>query len=175
MNDKMGYRHIPQVFFHFITFLSGALPVRSAPTFIELLIGAMLTQAGFVTKAWLAIPMRRHWTSYFKWLQKGKWSWVSLGRQMLRLLLAFFPIKELFLVIDDTIIFRSSPKAPGSGIHHQHGSKANRPTYVRGQAWVSIAAVVTSGLNAAHPKTKQCIIQFLTDLINVKHKGINPF
>jgi len=66
MNDKKGYRHIPQVFFLFITFLAVALPIRSVPTFIELLIGAMLTQAGFVTQAWLAVNMHRHWTSYYK-------------------------------------------------------------------------------------------------------------
>ncbi len=50
-----------------------ALPIRSVPTFIELLIGAMLTQAGFVTQARLAVNMHRHWTSYYKRLQKGKW------------------------------------------------------------------------------------------------------
>jgi hypothetical protein len=59
MNDKMGYRHIPHAFFLFITFLSFALPVRSVPTFIELLVGSMITQAGFVTQAWLAINMKR--------------------------------------------------------------------------------------------------------------------
>ena len=94
MNDKKGYRHIPQVFFLFITFLAVALPIRSVPTFIELLIGAMLTQAGFVTQAWLAVNMHRHWTSYYKWLQKGKWSWVKLGIQMARLLIAFFPKQQ---------------------------------------------------------------------------------
>jgi hypothetical protein len=149
MNDKMGYRHIPQVFFLFITFLTFALPIRSVPTFIELLIGAMLTQAGFVTQAWLAVNMKRHWTSYYKWLQNGKWSWVKLGTQMARMLKAFFPNQQRFLVIDDTIIYRNSKKAPGSKIHHEHGCKANRPKYVRGQSWVSLASVANQGLSSA--------------------------
>jgi hypothetical protein len=149
MNDKKGYRHIPQVFFLFITFLTISLPIRSVPTFIELLIGAMLTQAGFVTQAWLAVNMHRHWTSYYKWLQKGKWSWVKLGTQMAKLIIAFFPKQQWFLIIDDTIIYRNSKKAPGSKINHQHGSKANRPKYVRGQNWVSLASVVTKGLSTA--------------------------
>ena len=149
MKEFRGYRHIPQVFFLFITFLAQALPVRSIPTFIELLIGAMLTQAGFVTQAWLAINMYRHWTSYYKWLQKGKWSWVRLGTQMAKLLIDLFPKQQRFLIIDDTIIYRNSKKAPGSKIHHQHGSKANRPKYVRGQNWVSLASVVTKGLSTA--------------------------
>ena len=38
-----------------ITFLARRLPVRSVPTFLELLIGAKLTQTGVVTGAWLPI------------------------------------------------------------------------------------------------------------------------
>ena len=147
MNDKKGYRHIPQVFFLFITFLTVALPIRSIPTFIELLVGAMITQAGFVTQAWLAVNMHRHWTSYYKWLQKGKWSWVKLGNQMAELLITIFPKQQRFLIIDDTIIYRNSKKAPGSKINREHGCKANRPKYVRGQSWVSIASVVNQGLS----------------------------
>ena len=52
MGNK-GYGSIPGTLFECITFLARALPVRSVPTFIELLIGAMLTQTGFVTGAWL--------------------------------------------------------------------------------------------------------------------------
>ena len=147
--DKSGYRPIPHALFEYITFLVQALPLRSVPTFIELLIGAMLTQAGFVTQAWLAVNMHRHWTSYYKWLQKGRWSWVALGRQMIKLLLRFFPQSTWFFVIDDTVVFRASKKAPGSKFHHQHGSKANRPDFVRGQCWVSLAAVVRKGLRSA--------------------------
>jgi len=35
-------------------------------------IGAMLTQTGFTTYAWLAIRPRRHLTSYYRWLQKRR-------------------------------------------------------------------------------------------------------
>jgi hypothetical protein len=50
MADK-GYSHIPNALFDAITFLARALPKRSVPTWLELLFGAMLTQAGFVTEA----------------------------------------------------------------------------------------------------------------------------
>ena len=149
MKDIKGYQHIPKVLFVIITFLVGALPIRSVPTFIELLFGAMLSQAGFVTQAWLAINMHRHWTSYYKWLQKGTWSWVSLGLQMARMLLSLFPNQQRLIIIDDTIILRVSKKAPDSKIHHKHGNKANRPRYVQGQCWVSLAGVATKGLTAA--------------------------
>ena len=67
MDDK-GYCHIPNALFDAITFLAQALPKRSVPTWLELLFGAMLTKAGFVTEAYLAINPKRHWTSYYKWL-----------------------------------------------------------------------------------------------------------
>jgi hypothetical protein len=143
--DTKGYTNIPQSLFDSITFLSQALPKRAVPTWLELLFGAMLTQAGFVTEAWLAITPRRHWTSYYKWLQKGRWSWVALGLQTARLALQQIPGKRCFLVIDDTLVFRCSRKAPESRIHHQHGQKDNRPVYVRGQNWVSLALSLPHG------------------------------
>lgn len=143
--DTKGYCHIPKALFDAITFLAQALPKRSVPTFLELLFGAMLTQNGFVTEAWLAIRPRRHWTSYFKWLQKGRWSWVALGLQTALLALQRSGDSRCFVAIDDTLILRGSRKAPESRIHHQHGRKANRPDYVRGQNWVTLALVLTQG------------------------------
>lgn len=146
--DHKGYRHIPRALFDAITFLAQALPKRSVPTFLELLFGSMLTQTGFVTDAILAVNTVRHWNSYYKWLHFGKWSWVALGRQTVRLALQMFPRRRWFLMIDDTIVFRSSKKAPGSAIHHQHGCKTNRPTYVRGQCWVTLALTLSKGFRS---------------------------
>lgn len=141
MNAK-GYDSIPRELCHWITFLCKALPPRSIGTFVELLIGAMLTPTGFVTDAYLMLDMRNHWTSYYKWLQKGKWSWVALARQFVRLALSVIKQDVITLAIDDTLTLRSSKKAPGSQIHHQHGNKPNLASFVRGQCWVSLAMIV---------------------------------
>ena len=146
--DHTGYRHIPRALFDAITFLAQALPKRSVPTFLELLFGAMLTRSGFVTDAYLAIAAVRHWNSYYKWLHFGKWSWVALGRQTVRLAVQMFPRRRWFLMIDDTIVFRSSHQAPGSAIHHQHGHKTNRPKFVRGQCWVTLALTFAKGFRS---------------------------
>lgn len=146
--DHKGYRYIPRALFDAITFLCQSLPKRSVPTFLELLFGAMLTQTGFVTDAVLAVDTVRHWNSYYKWLHFGKWSWVFLGCQTARLALRMFPRRRWFLMIDDTIVFRSSQKAPGSAIHHQHGNKTNRPTFVRGQCWVTLALTISKGFRS---------------------------
>lgn len=145
MNNK-GYSNIPSALYEYITFLVQVLPIRSIPTFIELLVGAMLTQTGFVTDAWLAINPLRTWTAYYKWLQEGKWSWVAVGVQLARLVVERFSQTQWFLLFDDTFIYRSSKKAPGSAIHHQHGNKTNRPEYALGQCWVSMALSISSGM-----------------------------
>ena len=140
--NASGCSRIPNELFYWITFLAQALPLRSIGTFIELLIGAMLTPSGFVTDAYLIIDMTNHWSSYYKWLQKGRWSWLELSRQFVRLVLQVIQVEDIDLVIDDTLTLRSSKKAPGSQIHHQHGNKPNLAAYVRGQCWVSLAMIV---------------------------------
>ena len=136
-----GYTRIPHELCYWITFLCKALPLRSTGTFIELLIGSMLTPTGFVTDAYLMLDMSRHWSSYYKWLQKGRWSWLALARQFVRLILKVVKRDVVHLIIDDTLTLRASKKAPGSQIHHQHGSKPNLARYVQGQCWVSLACV----------------------------------
>ena len=103
--DNKGRSNIPSALFDWIAFLAKALPIRSVPTFIELLIGAMLTQSGFVVQTGLTIDLKRHWTAYFKWLQHGKWSWLALSRQVAKLVAQWFPSETCFLAIDDTVVF----------------------------------------------------------------------
>ncbi len=54
-----GYGNIPSELFYYITFLTRALPLRSAKTFIELLMDSLLTQSGFVTSAIWILDMAR--------------------------------------------------------------------------------------------------------------------
>ncbi|MFU8837253.1 MAG: transposase [Thiohalomonadaceae bacterium] len=72
---------------------------------------------------------------------EGMWSWLALGRRFVQLALARQASGVVHLVIDDTLTLRSSKKAPGSQIHHQHGNKPNLARYVRAQCWVSLAMV----------------------------------
>jgi len=147
-----NYKGIPAELFIWISYLAEALPIRSIPTFIELLIGAMLIQRGFVTEAYLAVDMKRQWFSYYKWLETGKWSWVALGMQMGRLVANVLNLKHIFLIIDDFTIMRASKKAPDVGVQHQHGNKPNRPKYVNGQVCVALSMVLECGwINYALP------------------------
>ncbi|GAB4258020.1 IS701 family transposase [Deferrisoma sp.] len=128
-----------------ITFLAKVVPKRSVRTWVELLFGAMMTHGGFVTHAYLAVRPGRHWTTYFKWLQNGRWSWVALGLQTARLALRLCPTGRLYLPLDDTVVFRSSRRAPEATFHHQHGTKPNRPRFALGQNWVTLALALERG------------------------------
>ena len=140
--NTTGYSRIPSELLYWITFLTKTLPLRSVGTFIELLIGTMLTSSGFVTEAYLILDMSRHWSSYYKWLEKGRWSWLALARQFTRLVMQVVNEDVIHLAIDDTLTLRASKKAPASQMHHQHGNKPNLSQYVRGQCWVSLAWVI---------------------------------
>ena len=144
---------IPNELCNWITILGGSLPPRIVRTCLELLIGAMLSSSGFVTQAWLITNTQKHWTSYYKCLQKGKWSWLKLMRTFVRIALTQIKDDIIYLAVDDTLVLRASAKAPASKIHHQHGNKPNLASYVLGQCWVTLALITTraSGSNTAIP------------------------
>ena len=138
-----GYPSIPKVLCDWTTFLVKALPLRSVGTFVELLYGSMLSSSGFVSEAYLALDMVRHWNSYYKWLQQGRWSWLSLARRFVVLVLSQQKAACIDLIIDDSLVLRHSKRAPASRIHYQHGNKPNLAKYVRGQCWVSLASAMS--------------------------------
>ena len=125
-----------------LTILAQAVPARSALTFLELLVGAMITDRGFVTEAILSIAPRRRWYTYFKWLEEGQFSWVRIALSLAKLLVANFSPPVWHLVIDDSLIPRASKKAPDVGFHFDHSQKPNRSKFIWGQDWVTLAAVV---------------------------------
>ena len=130
---------------HWIPFLAPALPLRSVPTFLELGVGALRSQRGWVTTAYLAIAAPRHWPRYYQWLPPGRWSWLRVGQYLAVLLRGSCPHRVYYLVMDDSINCRASPQAPRRGRHDNHSRKVNRPQCVQGQCWVLLAAVLSRG------------------------------
>jgi len=124
---------------HWITMLWQALPAKLAPTLLELLIGSMIGRDGHITSALLAIRYQKSWTTYYKAIEEGRFSWMALAKQWLRLLLNLSPDQVVEFVIDDFLTPRSSPKAPSTGVHYDHAKRPNRPRFISGQLRVSLA------------------------------------
>lgn len=148
----MDGRHAIESLAEWITFLLRAVPAKLRPTLLELLLGCITARSGHITEAMLAIIPGRTWTAYYKAIEKGVFSWLALARQWTRLLCNVLLPKEILIAIDDTLIFRSSKKAPDAALHHDHANRSNRPRYVWGQLFVCAAMIGSfMGRKAAFP------------------------
>jgi DDE superfamily endonuclease len=132
-----------------ISFLLVAVPPRSRRTFVELLIGCMLNPEGWVTRAIGAICREAHWTTYYKLLERAHVSVADLAIRLLQLVQTVFPAELVNLIIDDTLVPRTAKSGPGISVKHDHARKANRPTFLNSQCWVTLALVVRVRLGSA--------------------------
>jgi DDE superfamily endonuclease len=132
-----------------ISFLLVAVPSRSRRTFVELLIGCMLNPEGWVTRAIGAICREAHWTTYYKLIERAHVSVADLSIRLLQLVQWVFPTDLVNLIVDDTLVPRCAKAGPGISIKHDHSHKANRPTFLNSQCWVTLALVVRVRLGSA--------------------------
>src|SRR5918995_335479 len=120
-----------------------ATPIAIPPLLTALighLAAAVPARGGHVTDAILAAGLTRSWTTYYWFLEYGRWAWLAVWQALPGILAALFAPTVWYVVIDDTVVERGSERAPGSLVHHNHTAKPNRPRFVRG--WLCLAAVV---------------------------------
>jgi hypothetical protein len=140
------------IFVLWINLILSAVPVRLVRTYSELVIGATISGSGHITQALLAIGHQKHFSTYYWLIEKGKWAWLRVTRELISVIVRFFPRAEWNLIIDDFICPRASKKAPEVKYHHEHGRKPNRPQYIWGQQWVALGLSLTWGkITAALP------------------------
>ena len=125
-----------------ITHLLTAVPIRSRATFVELLCGCLVSPEGWVTRAISAVARGRHWTTYYKLLERGNVQTLRLARTLFEIVSNALPTETINLVIDDTLVPRQSQKAPDSAIRHGHAKKCNRPQFLQAQCWVTLGISV---------------------------------
>jgi hypothetical protein len=138
----MSHPPIPPILASVIACLVAAVPVRGRTTFLDLLLGAAATKSGHVTDAILASGLSRGWSTYYWFLEQGRWSWLRVWAALLEVLTMLFRPAVWYAVIDDSVVERVSTEAPGSLTHHNHNVKPNRPKFLRGQGWLCLAAVI---------------------------------
>src|SRR3954470_17271804 len=137
---------IPTVLCLWISEIIASLPGRCAVTVLELLTGTLLTGYGSISQAILAVPCRRHWTSYYWMVRKGKFDWKVMVHALCRIAKREFPSERCIVVGDDTLIPRVSEAAPGAAIQYDHARKPNRPDYIL--TVVSLSAVIGNSSGA---------------------------
>jgi hypothetical protein len=137
-------------FFAWLSFLMRSLPPKSKPTLIELIIGAMISASGHVTEAILAIKSDYNWTTYYKMIESGKFSWVAIVKNLTLMLSEIFFTGRIVLAVDDTLVQRSSEKAPGADIHFDHAAPKNKKCFVLSQLFVSIFFIARGNDQRTH-------------------------
>lgn len=138
----MSHPPIPPILASVIARLTAAVPARARSTFLDLLLGAAVTKGGHVTDAILAGGLSRGWSTYYWFLEQGRWSWLRVWAALLEVLTMLFRPVVWYAVIDDSVVERVSTEAPGSLVHHNHNAKPNRPKFLRGQGWLCLTAVI---------------------------------
>src|SRR6201995_4114799 len=133
---------IPPILASIIARLTAAVPARARTTFLDLLLGAAASKGGHVTDAILAGGLSRGWSTYYWFLEQGRWSWLRVWAGLLAVLTMLFHPPVWYAVIDDSVVERVSAEAPGALTHHNHNAKPNRPKFLRGQGWLCLAAVI---------------------------------
>ena len=68
---------IPPLLTALIGHLAAAVPARTRTTFAELLVGTATTRGGHVTDAILATGLTRSWTTYYWFIEYGRWAWLA--------------------------------------------------------------------------------------------------
>jgi hypothetical protein len=125
-----------------VAHIAAAVPARARATFLDLLLGAAASKGGHVTDAILAAGLSRGWSTYYWFLEQGRWSWLRVCEAQLEVLKRLFHPRVWYGVIDDSVVERVATAAPGSLMHHNHTAKPNRPKFLRGQGWLCLAAVI---------------------------------
>jgi hypothetical protein len=138
----MSCSAIPPILVSVIARITAAVPARARTTFLDLLLGAAVSKGGHVTDAILAAGLSRGWSTYYWFLEQGRWSWLRICEAQLEVLKRLFHPPVWYAVIDDSVVERVSTEAPGSVTHHNHNAKPNRPKFLRGQGWLCLAAVI---------------------------------
>jgi hypothetical protein len=101
---------IPPLLTALIGHLAAAVPARTRTTFTELLVGAATTRGGHVTDAILAAGLTRSWTTYYWFIEYGRWAWLAVWRALPAVLTALFAPVVWYVVIDDTVVERISAR-----------------------------------------------------------------
>lgn len=92
--------------------------------------------------------LRRSASAYYRFLSEGKWRLMPLTRSLFLLIVRTFKIRELTLVLDDTLCPKWGRRIFGTGSFFDHVRRP-RPGYIWGHNWIVMAVVVRAGKTAS--------------------------
>jgi hypothetical protein len=88
--------------------------------------------------------LRRSASAYYRFLSEGKWRLLVLFRCLFQLIVSTFKLKELTLVLDDTLCPKWGHQIYGTGSYFDHVRRP-RPGFIWGHDWIVLAVVIGAG------------------------------
>jgi len=128
-------------------------PCFTAPSFAHFVSFIVCFAAGLgritATTVYRTSPRDSHWTNYSRFLSRYRWSVQALSAQLLELLIARCGLwlddqgrRRWCVVIDETIVEKSSPRMYGvAWQRHTHGGWC-RGTHILGHYWLMVGLLV---------------------------------
>lgn len=119
-----------------------AFSKRSWPFVLSMAVPWILC-AGQRTVSRMALlgGLGRSKSAYYRFLSEGKWRLPVLFRCLFELIVRTFGLKELTLVLDDTLCPKWGKQIYGTGTYFDHVRRP-RPGYIWGHNWVVLSVVV---------------------------------
>lgn len=115
--------------------------------------------------------LRRSASAYYRFLSEGKWRLPVLFRCLFELIIRTFKVKDLTLVLDDTLCPKWGRHIYGTGFYFDHVRRP-RAGYIWGHNWIVLAVAIRVGKTACvalpfwiglyRPKDRCAAGQFLT-------------
>jgi hypothetical protein len=91
--------------------------------------------------------LRRSSSAYYRFLSDGKWRLPVLFRCLFQLIVSTFKLKELTLVLDDTLCPKWGRQIYGTGSYFDHVRRP-RPGFIWGHNWIVLAVAIGAGKKA---------------------------
>ena len=91
--------------------------------------------------------LRRSASAYYRFLSEGKWRLPVLFRCLFQLIVRTFKLKELTLVLDDTMCPKWGRQIYGTGSYFDHVRRP-RPGFIWGHNWIVLAVAIGASKKA---------------------------
>ncbi|MGE5411390.1 MAG: transposase, partial [Clostridiales bacterium] len=120
-----------------------SIQYRNKELVFNFIVALILTKGGFITEIIQRKITQYHFTTVYKFIERKNWSFLKIHQKIILSLVRMTDLKVIYLIIDDTFIYRSrKEKVLKGSVFYDHSKKPNRKRYIYGQNLLMMAALV---------------------------------
>jgi hypothetical protein len=132
-----------KVIYYLLNVIIISIPYKNKKLIYGFIVEIIKTKSGHITENIKGLLGEYSFTTIYKFIERSKWNAISVHQEFVLAVIKVFKIKQITIIIDDTIIYRSRKKTIVKGSHlYDHSNKANRSKYVWGQNMLMLAVII---------------------------------